>query len=233
MNLDDLLSSDIQIEMIPEPHTKTDEEILAGIRSTYTCHMCHRIGFTKCVKRWRGHTLCHACHQNERNKVSVELEEYIKEVYSHGCTFCDTKKGRFHLDHINMFSKVGTVGVMIESGCSVEAIKEEIAKCQLLCVDCHMLVTAFEVRRGFIKDKRHLNRAIAAGKDVTELRQKLYDEYDAVMTKMYPLIRAKARAGVCVGGIGEASGGGMEGSSLRHEIGKDVKNSCGDCDEDF
>lgn len=230
MNLDDFMCSDIHIEMIPESNTKTDEEILAGIRSTYTCHMCHRIGFAKCVKRWRGHTLCDACHQHERNNVSAELEEYIRRVYSRGCTFCDTKTGRFHLDHINMFSKVGTVGVMIESGCSAEAIKEEIEKCQLLCVDCHMLVTAFEVRRGFIKEKRHLNRAISAGKDVTEPRQKLYNEYEAVMSKIYPLIREKVRR---VGGLAGEPGRGITGSEIRHEAGDDGKYSCGDCVMDF
>ena len=231
LNLDDFIGSDMTIdtllaslempEEIPRKKkerkradiTKTDEEILAGIRRTYTCYTCGRHGYTSYVKRWRDHTLCHACHQRERNNLSAELEKYIKEVYSRGCAFCDTKEGRFHLDHINMFSKMESVGVMIEAGYSEEAIKEEIAKCQLLCVDCHMLVTAFEVKRGFIKEKKRLNRKVSTGEDVTELRKKLYDEYDAVMTKMYPLIRAKVR----VGGLGDASGRGIEGSEIRHE----------------
>lgn len=249
LTLDDFVSGDVTIDMLltemekkatPQAKhrkkkyvMKTDEEILAGIRSTYTCHTCHRHGFAKNVKSWRGHTLCSACHQRERSNISTELEEYIKDVYSRGCTFCDTKVGSFHLDHINMFSKVGSVGMMIESGCSAEAIKEEIAKCQLLCVGCHMVVTRFEAKRGFIKDKRHLNREIAAGKDVTELRQKLYGEYDVVMTKMYPLIRAKVREVGCVGELEEASGGGIDGSEIRHESESDDASSCGDCDEDF
>lgn len=251
LNLDDFINSDMTIETLltemekkatpvakprkrkSETKAKTDEEILAGIRSTYTCHTCGKPGFSKYVKKWRGHTLCIVCHQHERSTISAELEEYIKGVYSRGCTFCDAKKGRFHLDHINMFSKVGSVGVMIESGCSAETIKEEIAKCQLLCYECHMLVTTFEVRRGFIKEKSRMTRKISAGEDVTELRQKLYDEYDAVMTKMYPLIRAKVREVGCVGESVEASGGGIDGSELGHETDADSEDSYGDCDGDF
>ena len=230
LNLDDIMSSDLTIdtllanmempEEIPRMKkerkraaiAKTDEEILAEIRGTYICYMCGRHGYSSYVKRWRGHTLCHACHQRERNKISAELEEYIKEVYSRGCAFCDTKEGRFHLDHINMFSKMESVGVMIESGYSEETIKEEIAKCQLLCVDCHMFVTMFEVKRGFIQEKKRLTRKVSAGEDVTELRKKLHDEYDAVMTKVYPLIREKVREGWRVGRLCEASGRGIEGS---------------------
>jgi hypothetical protein len=122
---------------------------------------------------------------------------------------------------------------MVNAGEPEEVIKDEIAKCQLLCVDCHMVVTRFELRRGFMKQKRRLNRAIVAGEDVKELRQKLYDEYDVVMTKMYPLIRDKVREVACVGGFGESSGGGIEGSETCHESESDDSSSCGDCDEDF
>jgi hypothetical protein len=66
-----------------------------------------------------------------------------------------------------------------------------------------------------------------------EMCQKLYGEYDVVMTKMYPLIRAKVREVGCVGDLEEASGGGIEGSEIRHESESDDASSCGDCDEDF
>ena len=97
-----------------------------------------------------------------------------------------------------MFSKVNSVMDMVNAGEPEEAIKAEIAKCQLLCVDCHMVVTRFELRRGFMHKKTKLNRVIAAGEDATDLCKELYDEYDVVMTKMYPLIRAKVRE---VGGL--------------------------------
>lgn len=193
---------------------KTDEELLSSIRCKRHCDTCRRPIFTP-VRPWRGSTLCFNCHATVDKDISPELTEYIKEIYSRGCAFCDIKHGKFHLDHINMFTKVNSVGSMLDMGESAEVIIAEVAKCQLLCVNCHALVTAFEAKRGFMKKKRSLNRKIASGEDVTELRRQLHDEYAAVMTKMYPLIRAKA-VQVCDGNaiehVAESdSGSGEEG----------------------
>jgi hypothetical protein len=122
---------------------------------------------------------------------------------------------------------------MILSGRPVDEIKAEIAKCQLLRIDCHGIVTRFEHKRGYMIKKRMLNRKIKRGEDVTELRKELCDEYDAVMCKVYPLIRAKVCEGWRVGGLVEASGRGIEGSEIRHEIERLCANSYGDCDGDF
>ena len=210
LNLEDMTSSDMTIDMllaeIETPQAKprkkkeraTDEEILAGICSKYHCGSCKRYIYASYVRSWQGKYLCDTCYLDNRKDISPELSAYIKEIYSSGCVFCDIKDGRFHFDHINMFSKVNSVMDMVNAGEPEEAIKAEIAKCQLLCVDCHMVVTRFELRRGFMHKKTKLNRVIAAGEDATDLCKELYDEYDVVMTKMYPLIRAKVRE---VGGL--------------------------------
>lgn len=243
LNLDDFVSSDATIETLlaeiekkttpevkkREVKAKSYEEIFDRLRSTYTCTTCYRQCYALKAKRWKGKLVCYACHHYERSNISAELETYVKDVYSRGCTFCDMRRGRFHLDHINMFSKVESVGVMMEIGSSAEAIKEEIAKCQLLCVDCHMFVTRYEAKCGFIKEKKQLNRAIAAGKDVTGLRQELYDKYEIVMTKMYPRIRERLR----VGSSKDASGGGIDDEIIRHETDESDESSCGDDDDDF
>ncbi len=170
---------------------KTDEELLNNIRCNGHCDECKKPIFTP-VRQWRGAKLCFNCHAIIEKDISPELTAYIKEIYSRGCTFCGIKHGKFHLDHINMFTKVDSVGSMMDMGESAEVVIAEVAKCQLLCVNCHALVTAFERKRGFMRKKRGLNYKIAAGGDVTELRQQLYDEYDSVMAKMYPFIREKA-----------------------------------------
>jgi protein-arginine kinase activator protein McsA len=245
LNLDDFISSDVTIETLlaemekkvtpaAKPRKKkSDEEILSAISSKYHCDTCKRYIYASYVKLWHGKHYCDKCYEDIHKDISPEITEYIKEIYSRGCVFCDVKGGRFHFDHINMFTKVNSVMGMVNAGETVEDIKVEIGKCQLLCTDCHMVVTRFELRRGFIRQKMKLNRAIAAGEDVTDMRQKLSHEYDVVMTKMYPLIRAKVREVACVGGFGEASGGGIKGSEIRHEYASDDSSSCGVCDEDF
>ena len=218
---------DMTIECVDN---KSDEELLAEIRCTYRCHDCNKPVFAKYSKIWRGRKLCQVCHTRERNSISAEFEEYIREVYSRGCAFCAVKSGRFHLDHVNMFSKTGTVGTMILSGRPADEIKAEIAKCQLLCIDCHGIVTRFEHKRGFMIKKRMLNRKIKRGEDVTELRKGLCEEYDAVMSKVYPLICAKVCEGWRVGGLVEASGGGSWGYFIRHELERLCADTCGDYD---
>lgn len=237
MNLDDFMNSDIQIETFSMTKTedyssKLDEDIVAAIRSKFHCDSCKRYIYSSYLRSWRGRYLCEKCYIDIDKDISPEITEYIKEITSHGCVFCGVKGSNYHFDHINMFSKVNSVMAMVNAGESVEDIKTEIGKCQLLCVDCHMFVTRFELRRGFIKEKRRMNRAAAAGKDVSELRQELYDKYEAVMTKVYPLIREKVREVAHVGDPSSESGGGIDGENLRHKSDESDESLYGDCDEE-
>lgn len=191
----DALIAEMERNVDPEPpivQEKTDEELLDEISDKRRCYTCRRSIFSD-PKVWKHHKLCVNCHSVAKTKdVSHELSNYIKSVYKRGCSFCTTMEGRFHLDHINMFSKVKSVCDLMDEGAPAEEIIAEVDKCQLLCVNCHGLVTKYEYARGFMKEKRTLNKKIARGEDVTELRERLYANYDAVMRKMYPLIREKA-----------------------------------------
>jgi hypothetical protein len=176
----------------PKRTPKTDEDILAAIYAGDHCSMCRRSIFTA-IKFWKGKKMCINCHtQCRKTQIPHELTEYVRGVYKKGCSFCDTKVGRFHLDHVNMFNKVNSVYTMMMNGDSSSNIIAEIDKCQLLCINCHGLVTKFESKRGFISKKKELNKKIARGDDISELRGRLYEEYEGIMTKMYPLIREKA-----------------------------------------
>jgi hypothetical protein len=179
-------------EVSPTIETKerTDDEILNAISYCSVCPMCCR-GIFSAGRMWRGKRLCENCHAISQKDIAPELTAYIKDIYSKGCTFCDNKCGRFHLDHINMFTKISSVGEMMDRGDPAEDIIAEVAKCQLLCINCHSLVTRFESKRGFLIKKRQLNKKMLAGEDVTEMKKKLYDEYEDVMRVMYPLIREK------------------------------------------
>lgn len=203
VDLVDLLSEDIDIEALilaaeekkkEKPYHVTDEEIFTSIRSYRKCDNCERDLYIQ-SPMWRGRTLCYSCHKEAKMSISADLSACITEAYSRGCAFCEVKIGRFHLDHVNMFSKEKSVCDMIDEGYPDEDIKKEIAKCQLLCINCHTLVTKFEHLRGFIKKKKYLNKHITAGEDVTDLRRTLSAEYEEVMTNVYPLIRERVSRG--------------------------------------
>ena len=195
IDIESLILAAVEKEKVEKKQSPvTDEELFKSIRSYRRCDNCERDLYMQ-APLWRGRTLCHSCHKEAKMSISADLSVCITEAYSRGCAFCEVKIGRFHLDHINMFSKEKSVCEMIDAGDPDEYIKKEIAKCQLLCINCHTLVTKFEHRRGFIKKKRHLNKQIAAGKDVTELRRTLSAEYEEVMAKIYPLMRGRMAGG--------------------------------------
>ena len=145
-------------------------------------------------KMWRAVTICGHCHGDRLTTIPATIRDYITTVYSRGCEFCGTKVGRFHLDHINMFSKTGGVIQMMESGSDLPTLIAEVAKCQLLCVPCHEIVSAFEESYGFFTKKAILNQMIRIrGMDSMEVHKKrtdFYKEYSEVLWTIYPLIRS-------------------------------------------
>ena len=111
------------------------------------------------------------------------------------CVFCHkerTNPHEFHLDHINMFTKTGSVGPMMFEGVAVELIKAEIDKCQLLCISCHAAVTHFEHKFGFIRQKR---------KNKNNPKQYHMERYDTYMGAVYAALRLRGGGGG--GGSGE------------------------------
>ena len=137
-------------------------------------------------KKWIGRRVCVACHADLRKGISSEFQVYLDAIYGAGCTFCGKMDGRFHLDHINMFSKTESVCDMLDRGCDEAIIREEIGKCQLLCVPCHTIVTRYEQMAGFHADKKALNKR-KIGKE--ERRQELYAKYEGIMAVIYPRLR--------------------------------------------
>lgn len=138
----------------------------------------------KYIYKWKEASLCGKCYITEKERLSDMVQDYLTECGMTSCVFCG--KGRvgvygFHLDHKNMFDKSDSVIKMILRGADFDLIKEEIDKCQLLCVDCHMLVTGAEVSCGF------------TGAKCRKLNEK--ELYDKVMTVIYEKIRAFVRSG--------------------------------------
>ncbi len=137
-------------------------------------------------KNWMGRRVCATCHVDLRKGISSDFQAHLDAIYGSGCTFCGKTDGRFHLDHINMFSKKESVCDMLDRGCDEAIIREEIGKCQLLCVPCHTIVTRYEQMAGFHADKKALNK-LKKGKE--ERRRELYAKYEEIMAVIYPRLR--------------------------------------------
>ena len=135
------------------------------------------------LKGWNTLKLCYSCHRKRFMGLCDELNQYLSEKGHISCNFCGKIRINptdFHFDHINMYSKTGSVGPMLYNGRSIDKIKKEIEKCQLLCVSCHAAVTHFEHRYGFIKAKKSKNT------ETIEAMDKIYDEY---MGEVYAFMR--------------------------------------------
>ena len=67
--------------------------------------------------------------------------------------FDESASTYFEFDHLPGTDKVDNVSNMVRSYCSLADLKAEIAKCQLLCGNCHRIVT-YDRRRADILQKR-------------------------------------------------------------------------------
>jgi len=133
--------------------------------------------------------LCGLCRAVTDGRISTGLCERLRFEYAKPRAFCGDICSQKHFDHVNMFSKLDSVGSMIERGCDEESIVTELVKCQILCKACHKEVSAHERRKGFFKKKKALNRRLRAGEDVEALRVALFEEYRAVLEPYYALRR--------------------------------------------
>ena len=130
------------------------------------------------LRVWKASRLCYSCHSIRHKSLLIEVEQYMIEKDNTKCVFCEKPRNNphdFHLDHVNMYSKKGSVGQMIYYGESIDIIKAEIDKCQLLCISCHAAVTHFEHKYGFIKTKNKKH------KHTKQYNMSIYDEYMEVV----------------------------------------------------
>lgn len=68
-----------------------------------------------------------------RNRQFVA--DYLKDK---SCIFCDEKDlDLLEFDHIDAASKIYAISHIVYQGMSLDILKEELEKCQILCVSCH------------------------------------------------------------------------------------------------
>ena len=171
----------------PDPlSVDTVTEILKSMENT--CSDCNVVKFYP-LWSWQNLTLCNKCHRTRFVLIEEEIKQYMIEKGHTHCAFCNKDRldrHEFHFDHINMFTKIGSVGKMMYSGTSVELIKAEIDKCQLLCTSCHAAVTHFERKFGFIREKRQLKK---------NPKPDIMERYNTYMGAVYAALRLRGGGG--------------------------------------
>ncbi len=80
--------------------------------------------------------------KRHRNKRLAEIGSWINELKSKPCADC---KNTFHpvamdFDHVKG-KKIQNVSRLIRDGYSLDKIKLEIAKCEVVCANCHRIRT--------------------------------------------------------------------------------------------
>ena len=137
------------------------------MRETKRCGACGQIkAYAEFHRRGRGYqTWCIACRRSydasyyartrdrqlaRKKQQLVQFMEWYRELKSgRPCADCG---GVFHhaamaWDHLPSFTKVAEVSRFLQTRRSKRAILEEIAKCELVCANCHAVRT-YERRRG-------------------------------------------------------------------------------------
>jgi hypothetical protein len=84
---------------------------------------------------------CRACKQqcatDRRRKIRHWLNEFKKALRCVRCGFADYRALEFH--HEDGAGKDFNVADMVKDGLSISRLKREIAKCQILCANCHRI----------------------------------------------------------------------------------------------
>jgi len=90
-------------------------------------------------------------NEARRIRVKENREKYFNVLSSNSCVDCsETNPIVLEFDHKDDVDKISGVGKMIGHGNSWDKIKEEMAKCDVRCANCHRIRTAKQ--QGWYKD---------------------------------------------------------------------------------
>lgn len=98
------------------------------------CHR-HRTYLRRIAKR--------SASLSKTMKSYRKIEEYINQRKNKPCEVC---LGQFHpwqmdFDHLDRVAKLSTVSELHQKRAAIQRIEEEMAKCRLLCANCHRIET--------------------------------------------------------------------------------------------
>lgn len=112
-----------------------------GRRHT-TCKNCHKVHASNYYNKNKKACAKRSYLRNRKHLESVRV--YMLEFFKgKSCVDCgESDPVVFEFDHIDPTTKSNNVSVLIQSYNSIETIKNEIAKCEIRCANCHKRKTA-------------------------------------------------------------------------------------------
>ncbi len=92
----------------------------------------------------------HNYHRNEGRIARKERFVWLNELKKAPCSDCGNTfpPECMDFDHMDPSTKLFNVSCAAVSGRSVESVMAEVAKCRLICANCHRIRTARQQRRG-------------------------------------------------------------------------------------
>ena len=98
---------------------------------------------------------CISCYSNKKTRRSTYLDKSRKQVRFRDkvlsrsqCKHCGEKDVKLlQFDHIERSAKLYNISRMVKNRMSIEEIKEEMRKCQILCFKCHIEKTKIDMRK--------------------------------------------------------------------------------------
>ena len=108
--------------------------------------------YLKNTKRHKRNT-----RENRIKQASINKEFILNYLQGKSCKDCGYNKSIIPLEFDHLQNKRNEVSVMISNGYSLEAIQEEINKCEIVCANCHRIRT--ELRRNSYRAGSHSGRA--------------------------------------------------------------------------
>lgn len=77
-----------------------------------------------------------------RKKILERNKDFVRRIkQDRPCTDCKIKYHYSQMDFDHLASKKNNIAKLTNSAASIKTIKEEIAKCELVCSNCHRLRT--------------------------------------------------------------------------------------------
>lgn len=106
---------------------------------------------SKSRERWRTKS---GYYLRDRRDSVKERRDFIQKVKSEtACKDCDKRFHPVAMDFDHRGDKTAGVAYMAQHGYSLERIKAEIAKCDVVCANCHRIRTWVAHSTGHLKEK--------------------------------------------------------------------------------
>jgi protein-arginine kinase activator protein McsA len=84
----------------------------------------------------------HKKYDSNRKKIRDRNRDYVRNIKeSNACTDCGKNYHYSQMDFDHLNDKKHTIARLASSEASLKTIKQEMAKCELVCSNCHRLRT--------------------------------------------------------------------------------------------